>query len=406
VRNIAVEAIIFISIFLALWSSPNKNTFSNRLNPFIIRPHFLIGMLLMVITRESITEVLNDIKDPYLGTGISAAIVDFSAGERSVLLSLTLGYPAAGIIDGLKQQITDQIQQLYDGVEVHVQIDCQIESFSSGQGQAVAGVKNVIAVASGKGGVGKSTVAVNLALALKAEGARVGLLDADIYGPSQGSMLGVPLGTTPEIYQESQLEPIQAHGIQCMSMSFMAPERTPMVWRGPMASGALQQLVGQTRWDNLDYLVVDMPPGTGDIQLTLSQQVSLSGAVIVTTPQDIALLDAQKGIEMFRQVKVPVLGIVENMSVYICSECGHKDAIFGEGGGLAIAEDYDTRLLAGIPLSREIRQLLDNGQPPVAVDPESEVALIFRDMARKVASAICLDIAEGENQPVIRISDD
>ena len=360
----------------------------------------------MAITRESIIKTLNDIEDPYLGNSLSAAITDFSSGEHSVLLSLTLGYPAAGIVDGLKQQITDRIQQLHDGVEVHVQIDYQIESFNSAQGQAVAGVKNVIAVASGKGGVGKSTVAVNLALALKTEGASVGLLDADIYGPSQGSMLGVPVGTTPEIYQQSQLEPIRAHGIQCMSMSFMAPERTPMVWRGPMASGALQQLVGQTRWDNLDYLIVDMPPGTGDIQLTLSQSVSLSGAVIVTTPQDIALLDAQKGIEMFRQVNVPVLGIVENMSVHICSECGHKDAIFGEGGGLVIAQEYDTRLLAGIPLSREIRELLDSGQPPVAVDPESEVSLIFRDMARTVAAAISRDLAEGDNQPVIRISND
>jgi len=360
----------------------------------------------MAITRESITEALNDVKDPYLGNSISTAITDFSSGERSVLLGLTLGYPAAGISQELAKRITDRIQQLHDGVEVHVQIDYQIESFTSGQGQAVAGVKNVIAVASGKGGVGKSTVAVNLALALHAEGAVVGLLDADIYGPSQGSMLGVPVGTTPEIYEQSQLEPIQAHGIQCMSMSFMAPERTPMVWRGPMASGALQQLVGQTRWDNLDYLVVDMPPGTGDIQLTLSQQVPLSGAVIVTTPQDIALLDAQKGIEMFRQVNVPVLGIVENMSVHICSECGHEETIFGEGGGMAIAEEYDTRLLAGLPLSKEIRQLLDSGQPPVAVDPEGEVSLIFRDMARAVAAAICSDIAEGENQPVIRISND
>jgi ATP-binding protein involved in chromosome partitioning len=363
-------------------------------------------MLQMAITRESITEALNDIKDPYLGTGISSAIRDFSSGERSVLLGLSLGYPAAGIKDTLARKITDRIQQVYDGVEVHVQIDCQVQAFTSGKGQAVPGVKNVIAVASGKGGVGKSTIAVNLALALKEEGARVGLLDADIYGPSQGSMLGVPAGTTPEIYQQSQLEPIQAHGIQCMSMCFMAPERTPMVWRGPMASGALQQLLGQTRWDNLDYLVVDMPPGTGDIQLTLSQQVALSGAVIVTTPQDIALLDAQKGIEMFRQVNVPVLGIVENMSVHICGQCGHKDTIFGEGGGQAIAEEYETHLLAGIPLSREMRQLLDNGQPPVAVDPEGEVSLIFRDMAREVAAAICADIAQGESQPVIRISND
>lgn len=360
----------------------------------------------MAITRESITAALHDIKDPYLGNSLSAAITDFSSGEQSVLLSLTLGYPAAGITADLAQQITDRIQQLHGDLEVHVQFNWQIESFTSGKGQPVSGVKNVIAVASGKGGVGKSTVAVNLALAMKVEGARVGLLDADIYGPSQGSMLGVPEGTRPEIHQQSLMEPIEAHGIQCMSMSFMASDRTPMVWRGPMASGALQQLVGQTRWDNLDYLIVDMPPGTGDIQLTLCQQVALSGAVIVTTPQDIALLDAQKGIEMFRQVNVPVLGIVENMSVHICSECGHKETIFGEGGGLVIAEEYGTRLLASLPLSIEIRQLLDSGQPPVAVDPESEISLVFRDIARAVAAAICSDSADAESQPVIRIVND
>lgn len=360
----------------------------------------------MTITRESITEALNDIKDPYLDNSLSEAITDFSAGERSVLISLTLGYPAAGITDGLAQQITDRIQELHGDVEVHVQFNWQIESFTSEKGQPVTGVKNVIAVASGKGGVGKSTVAVNLALALKAEGARVGLLDADIYGPSQGSMLGVAEGTRPEIHQQSLMEPIEAHGIQCMSMSFMTSDRTPMVWRGPMASGALQQLVGQTRWDNLDYLIVDMPPGTGDIQLTLCQQVPLSGAVIVTTPQDIALLDAQKGIEMFRQVNVPVLGIVENMNIHICSECGHKETIFGEGGGLAIAREYSTRLLAGLPLSIEIRQLLDSGQPSVAVDPESEISLIFRDMARAVAAAVCNNSANAEIQPVISVSND
>ncbi len=360
----------------------------------------------MAITRAQATEALNEIMDPYTGDSLSTAMTDFSSDERSVLLSLVLGYPAAGIRDTLTQQITDRLQQLQRPLEVNVLFDWKIAPFTSGQGEPITGVKNVIAVASGKGGVGKSTVAVNLALALQAEGARVGLLDADIYGPSQGSMLGVAANTRPEIYDQSLLEPIMAHGIPSMSMSYLASEQTPMVWRGPMASGALQQLLGQTHWDNLDYLVVDMPPGTGDIQLTLSQQVPLSGAIIVTTPQDIALLDAQKGIEMFRQVNVPILGIVENMSVHICSECGHRETIFGEGGGQAIAAQYDTRLLAGLPLSIEMRQMLDQGQPPVAVDPDGELSLLFRDMARTVSAAICSGQAEGVNQPVIRVEND
>jgi ATP-binding protein involved in chromosome partitioning len=385
---------------------PDKYSFSNPLNPFIIRPHFVYGKYLMAISRESVTEALNDIVDPYTGKSLAESLTDFSSGEKSVLLRFTLAYPAAGLSAELGEQVKTRLQQIAAELEIHVQFDWQIESFTSGSGQAIAGVKNIIAVASGKGGVGKSTVAVNLALALQAEGARVGLLDADIYGPSQGSMLGVAEGTRPEIYQESQIEPIRAHGIQCMSMSFMASERTPMVWRGPMASGALQQLLGQTRWDNLDYLIVDMPPGTGDIQLTLSQQVPLSGAVIVTTPQDIALLDAQKGIEMFRQVDIPVLGIVENMSTHTCSQCGHREAIFGEGGGSVIAEQYGTRMLAGLPLSMDIRQQLDQGLPSVAVDAESEVSLTFRDIARTVTAAISNDVATGQGQPVINVVND
>ena len=222
------------------------------------------------------------------------------------------------------------------------------------------GVKQVIAVASGKGGVGKSTVAANLALALAAEGRRIGLLDADIYGPSQGLMMGVPAGTKPEVSNDL-LQPIIAHGLQCMSMSFIASDRTPAVWRGPMASGALQQLLTQTDWQAVDVLVVDMPPGTGDIQLTMAQNVPLAGAVIVTTPQDIALLDARKGIEMFRKVEVPLLGVVENMSTHVCRECGHHEAIFGEGGGDAIAAEYGVRMLARLPLSMDIRLQADGG---------------------------------------------
>jgi len=263
------------------------------------------------------------------------------------------------------------------------------------------GARHVVAVASGKGGVGKSTVATNLALALAADGNTVGLLDADIYGPSQGLMLGIAEGTKPEV-TNNQLLPIIAYGVQCMSMSFLKDERTPAVWRGPMASGALQQLLTQTRWDEVDILVVDMPPGTGDIQLTLSQQVPLSGALVVTTPQDIALIDARKGIEMFRKVDVPVLGIVENMSTHVCTECGHEEAVFGSGGGDAIAREYGVDLLAQLPLSMDIRMLSDAGRPPVANEPDGDIANRFKLIARAVVDRV----GTGPTGPAIRIVDD
>jgi len=264
------------------------------------------------------------------------------------------------------------------------------------------GVKQVIAVASGKGGVGKSTVAANLALALAAEGRRIGLLDADIYGPSQGLMMGVPAGTKPEVSNDL-LQPIIAHGLQCMSMSFIASDRTPAVWRGPMASGALQQLLTQTDWQAVDVLVVDMPPGTGDIQLTMAQNVPLAGAVIVTTPQDIALLDARKGIEMFRKVEVPLLGVVENMSTHVCRECGHHEAIFGEGGGDAIAAEYGVRMLARLPLSMDIRLQADGGQPPLVAGPNSETSQLFRAMAQEILVALDNNVDAG---PMIQIIED
>ncbi len=264
-------------------------------------------------------------------------------------------------------------------------------------------MKHIIAVASGKGGVGKSTVAANLALALVAEGHRVGLLDADIYGPSLGTMMGVAKGTKPEV-RSDMLQPIIAHDVQCMSMSFLASERTPAVWRGPMASGALQQLLTQTEWQAVDYLVVDMPPGTGDIQLTLAQRVPVNGAVIVTTPQDIALLDARKGIEMFRKVEVPILGVVENMSTHICSSCGHEEAIFGSGGGNEIALDYGITLLAQLPLSSSIREQIDGGEPTVIADPEGDVSQLFRQMAKQVVDTVAA--SSPETGPLITIVDD
>jgi ATP-binding protein involved in chromosome partitioning len=260
----------------------------------------------------------------------------------------------------------------------------------------------VIAVASGKGGVGKSTVAVNLALALAAEGHRTGVLDADIYGPSLGTMMGVPADQQPEI-KNDMFQPVIAHGLQCMSMSFVSSERTPAVWRGPMASSALQQLLTQTSWQDIEFLIVDMPPGTGDIQLTLAQRVPLSGAVIVTTPQDIALLDARKGIEMFRKVEIPVLGIVENMSTHVCSECGHEEAIFGSGGGRDIAEEYGTHLMAQLPLLMSVREQADGGEPTVVSDPEGDVSKAFKEIAQQIVGSVAGSKTGG---PVISIVDD
>ena len=260
-------------------------------------------------------------------------------------------------------------------------------------------VKNIIAVASGKGGVGKSTTAVNLAVALHQEGYRVGLLDADIYGPSVGMMLGVEENTRPEAVDEKYLKPIEVHGVATMSMAYLVTDKTPMAWRGPMAAGALQQLLQQTQWGELDILVVDMPPGTGDIQLTLSQKAQVAGAVIVTTPQDIALLDAQKGIEMFLKVKIPVLGIVENMAVHVCTECGHAEHIFGDGGGQRVAADYGTALLGSLPLDLSIRQQGDKGLPLAAAFPDQPIAQQYREIARSLMAA--LESAHADSGPDI-----
>lgn len=279
---------------------------------------------------------------------------------------------------------------------------------SSAHPQAIPQVKNIIAVASGKGGVGKSTTAVNLALALAAEGARVGILDADIYGPSQPQMLGVGQ-RRPELVGEpgkQQMLPIDAYGIQSISMGYLVTEDTPMLWRGPMATGALQQLLMQTRWENLDYLIIDMPPGTGDIQITLAQKVPVTGAVIVTTPQDIALLDARKGIEMFRKVNVPILGVIENMAIHICSNCGHEEHVFGEGGGERIARDYQTELLGSLPLDLSIRADADRGKPSVAADPESAVSQKYRAIARKLVANVQQHNHSNQALPDIEISDD
>ncbi|MGB1173258.1 MAG: iron-sulfur cluster carrier protein ApbC [Marinobacterium sp.] len=268
----------------------------------------------------------------------------------------------------------------------------------------LAGVKKIVAISSGKGGVGKSTVTANLAAALSAQGLRIGVLDADIYGPSQAMMFGVPAGTRPKTAEDKYFIPVVAHGIQTMSISYLIDEDTPMVWRGPMVSSALQQLLMQTQWDDLDLLLIDMPPGTGDIQLTLSQKVPVDGAIVVTTPQDIALLDAKKGIEMFRKVDIPVLGIIENMSMHICSNCGHVDPIFGEGGGNKMADQYQTTLLGQLPLAMPIRVQADSGTPIVIAEPESEYASLYKTVAVTV-SVVVANQTQAE-VPFINIMDD
>ncbi|AZZ93599.1 iron-sulfur cluster carrier protein ApbC [Hahella sp. KA22] len=343
------------------------------------------------IDRSAVEAAIKGYKDPYLKEDLFAieAIKSLDIQGDTVKLEVELGYPAAGVAGGLKQIVGLAIEDV-DGVErAEVNVSWKILPHQAQRNlQSIKDVKNIIAVASGKGGVGKSTTAVNLALALQKEGARVGVLDADIYGPSQGMMLGVADGSRPDVQDGQFFIPIRAHGMQVMSMAFLVTEKTPMVWRGPMVSGALLQLLTQSLWEDLDYLVVDMPPGTGDIQLTLAQKVPVTGAVIVTTPQDIALLDCKKGIEMFRKVDIPVLGVVENMSIHICSNCGHHEPLFGAGGGERVSEEYDTELLGQLPLHMTIREQTDSGSPTVAAEPDSEVGLIYRDIARKLGAIL------------------
>ncbi|GLS27963.1 iron-sulfur cluster carrier protein ApbC [Marinibactrum halimedae] len=319
--------------------------------------------------------------------------IDDDQEEEKSKINVVLKMPYAGNseIRNLAQAVWNTLYQL-PGVEaLGVDLDMEIPHGPENKELPfLAGVKHVIAVASGKGGVGKSTTAVNIAYGLAAEGASVGILDADIYGPSIPHMLGLG-DKRPEMVDGKIFKPLEAHGVKAMSMGFLVTEQTPMVWRGPMASGALQQILTQTDWGELDYLIVDMPPGTGDIQLTLAQKIALSGAVIVTTPQNIALLDAQKGIEMFRKVDVPVLGVVENMSTHICSQCGHEEPIFGTGGGDRIAEGYETRLLGQLPLSLKIRDQADKGKPVVVSNPSSEWAESYRKVARRVGAQVAMN---------------
>ncbi|HSN32753.1 MAG TPA: iron-sulfur cluster carrier protein ApbC, partial [Ideonella sp.] len=307
--------------------------------------------------------------------------------DGEVTFDVELGYPAKSQLGALRKSLIGAARGVPGVHNVSVNLSTKVVSHAVQRGvQLLPKVKNVVAVASGKGGVGKSTTAVNLALALAAEGAAVGILDADIYGPSQPMMMGIE--GRPESADGKTMEPLENYGVQVMSIGFLVDAADPMIWRGPMATQALEQLLRQTNWGDLDYLVVDMPPGTGDIALTLSQRVPLTGAVIVTTPQDIALLDARKGLKMFEKVGVPILGVVENMAVHVCSKCGHAEHIFGAGGGERMAQEYGVDYLGGLPLALSIREQADSGRPTVVSDPDGEVAAIYKDVARKVAVKI------------------
>jgi ATP-binding protein involved in chromosome partitioning len=340
----------------------------------------------MSITVEAVKAALAAVIDPNTGrdlvSGKSAKNIQVDGGD--VAFDVELGYPAKSQIDPIRRAAIAAVRALPGAGNVSANVHSKIVAHTAQRGvKLLANVKNIIAVASGKGGVGKSTTAVNLALALAAEGAQVGILDADIYGPSQPMMMGIT--GRPETSDGKTMEPMENHGLQVSSIGFMIDPDEPMVWRGPIVTQALQQLLEQTNWRDLDYLIVDMPPGTGDIQLTLSQKVPVTGAVIVTTPQDIALLDARKGLKMFEKVGIPILGIVENMSVHICSNCGHAEAIFGEGGGQKMCGEYGVDFLGALPLTMSIREQTDSGMPTMVADPDGKVASIYREIARKVA---------------------
>lgn len=343
------------------------------------------------VARADVETALKQVIDPYLEQDLPAAKVvkNIAIDGASVTVDVVLGYPAKGSKGALAAAIREKVAAL-PGVEaVHPNITWKIETHGVQKGvKPLPGIKNIVAVASGKGGVGKSTVAVNLALGFAAEGARTAILDADIYGPSQPRMLGIK--RKPESKDGKTIEPIEAHGLQSMSIGYLIDEETPMVWRGPMVTQALEQLLKDTNWRDVDYLIIDLPPGTGDTQLTLAQKVPVSGAVVVTTPQEIALLDARKGLKMFEKVDVPVLGIVENMSTHICSQCGHEEHIFGAGGGERMARESGVALLGALPLDIRIREETDGGKPTVVAEPDSRIAQIYREIARRVAARLSL----------------
>lgn len=341
------------------------------------------------VTQAIVEAALKGYIEPHLETDLVSAksIKGIEIDGDKVKVTVVLGFPAKGVQDQIAAAVQQAVESVDGVANCTVDLSWNIVAHTVQKAlKPIDSVKNIIAVASGKGGVGKSTTAVNLALALSVEGARVGILDADIYGPSQPRMLGI--SGKPESKDGSTLEPMMSYHLQAMSIGFLIDEETPMIWRGPMVTQALEQLLNDTNWAELDYLVIDLPPGTGDTQLTLAQKVPVSGAIIVTTPQDIALLDARKGFKMFEKVEVPVLGIVENMSIHICSNCGHEEHIFGEGGGKRMAEQYGVQFLGALPLETRIREETDAGKPTVVAEPESRPSMIYREIARKAAAKL------------------
>ena len=343
----------------------------------------------MSVTDTALLDALKAVTDPNTGKDFVSTkqLKNLRIEDGDVTFDVELGYPAKSQIALLRKSLIAAARGVPGVQNVSANLATKITAHSVQRGvQLLPKVKNIVAVASGKGGVGKSTTAVNLALALAAEGATVGILDADIYGPSQPMMMGIE--GRPESADGKTMEPLENYGVQVMSIGFLVDPGDPMIWRGPMATQALEQLLRQTNWGDLDYLIVDMPPGTGDIQLTLSQRVPLTGAVIVTTPQDIALLDAKKGLKMFEKVGVPILGIVENMAVHVCSNCGHAEHIFGAGGGERMAKEYGVDYLGALPLTMSIREQADSGRPTVVSDPDGEIAAIYKSVARQMAVKI------------------
>jgi ATP-binding protein involved in chromosome partitioning len=342
----------------------------------------------MSLSAESINAVLATVIDPNTGKDLASAraVRNVKVEGDRVSLDVELGYPAASQLGLIRDMVRDALVGA-GAKQADVNVTMKIVAHTVQRGlKVLPNVKNIIAVSSGKGGVGKSTVATNLALALAAEGARVGVLDADIYGPSQPTMLGIE--GRPESEDGKTMEPLVNYDVQAMSIGFLIDTDQPMVWRGPMVTQALQQLLGQTNWKDVDYLLVDMPPGTGDIQLTLAQQVPVTGAIIVTTPQDIALIDAKKGLKMFEKVNVPILGLVENMAIHVCSNCGHAEHIFGSGGAERMAQQYGVEVLGSLPLDIRIREQTDAGRPTVVAEPDSDIAQTYKAIARKVAVRI------------------
>ncbi|MGH8131067.1 MAG: iron-sulfur cluster carrier protein ApbC [Steroidobacteraceae bacterium] len=356
--------------------------------------------------QDRLKNVLGDYFEPNLGMTLeeAGAIESVVAGREGPVAKIVLGFPVEGYVETLRRALEAHLAAAGVGTQPTIEISARIAAFVADPRQRpLPEVANVIAVASGKGGVGKSTVAANLALALAAQGAHTGVLDADIYGPSMPRMMGLS-GQRPTTTDGKTLEPPRGHGLPVMSIGFLVDSDQPMAWRGPMVTQALSQMLADTHWGALDYLVVDMPPGTGDIQLTLTQRVPVSGAVIVTTPQEIALADARKGLQMFRKVGVPVLGIVENMGMHRCPACGHESHVFDSGGGALLADRYQTTLLGQLPLDAGIREQADSGRPTIVADPGSAVAATFHAIARRAAGLLAASALRGAVKlPSIRI---